>query len=161
MDIRKVIRKIIKESDEELQGLQMDFGDPDKARRGIIALSKGIIPPSDVKVKFLLGSQEPDESGSYTKEGEVELLYNFEGVKYDTIVSITADYYFSQARFKGDYWQPEDPDDYEAEGINFNDEEIIIGDDERNDYEFNVSELGPNFTRDLEEFLLDYWDPQD
>jgi len=161
MDIRKVIRKIIKESVEELQGLQMDFGDPDKAKRGIIALSKGIISPKDIKVDFNLGSEDPYETGNYTQEGEVELVYQFEGVTYDTIVQITADFYFTEASFKGDYMQPEDPDEYEAEEVNYDEDEIIIGDEEKNEYDIQVSDLGPNFKRDFEKFLFDYYDPQD
>jgi hypothetical protein len=161
MDIRQVIRKIIKESEEESEKLQMEFGDIEKAKRGIIALSKGIIPSSDYKVKFSLGSQDPYETGSYSQEGEVELNYSFEGVKYDTIISITADFYFKQADFQGDYWQPADEDEYEAEEIFYDEDEIIIGDEERNEYDIQVSDLGPNFKRDLEKFLFDYYDPQD
>ena len=44
-NLRKIIRDLIKEESD----LQMDFGDKDKARRGLIALSKGLIPSNEIE----------------------------------------------------------------------------------------------------------------
>ena len=156
-NIRKLIKKLIKEEIE----LQTDFGNPDKAKRSIIAFSKGLISKSDFKVKFLLISVDPEETGTYYQEGQVEIEYLFEGTKYNTILEIEGEFYFTEASFKGDYWQPEDPNEYEAVDLQLKQEDITISDEERNDYEFLFSNLGPNFGKELSEFLLDYYDPED
>lgn len=157
--IRKIIRDILRENESE--DFQTDFGDKDKARRGLIALSKGLVPSEDIKrLKGYLGEAYRDEDGHYSEDGEVEIEYVFEGVKYDIIMAITGEYYYKQG-WGGDYMQPPDEDTYEDEDIILNDEDFILGDEERNEYEFKLNELGSTFKKDMENFLVDYYDASD
>lgn len=160
MDLRKIVRQIIKEEIES-QELQSEFGDKDKARRGLIALSKDLIPDGDIKnLKGSLNPEYPEESGHYSEDGEVEITYNFEGSTYTIIMSITGDYYYKEG-FGGDYWQPPDEGEWSDEEIHLNDDEFIVGDEEDNEYEFDIKELGPKFGIDMEKFLLGYYDASD
>ncbi|MCE2742333.1 MAG: hypothetical protein LW701_01955 [Fluviicola sp.] len=159
MDLRKIVRQIIKE-EAESQELQTDFGDKDKARRALIALSKGLIPDQEIKVQGSLSPEYPDESGHYSEDGEVEIEYSFEGSKYLLILSITGDYYYKEG-FGGDYWQPPDEGEWSDEDITLNDDEFSVGDQDDNEYNFNVDELGSTFKRDMEKFLLGFYDAMD
>ena len=152
--LRKIIRDLIKEESD----LQMDFGDKDKARRGLIALSKGLITYNDIKkIKGDLDEAYRDEDGHYDENGEVEIEYFFEGTKYDIIIDIIGSYYY-KAGWEGDYNNPPDHDTFEDEEITVDDDDFILGDDERNEYEFHASELGPSFYQDLGSFLVNYYD---
>jgi hypothetical protein len=153
-NLRKIIRDLIKEESD----LQMDFGDKDKARRGLIALSKGLIPSNEIKrIKGNLDETDRDEDGHYDEAGEVEIEYVFEHTKYDIAIAITGSYYY-KAGWGGDYNNPPDHDTFEDEEITVDDDDFILGDDERNEYEFHASELGPSFHKDMESFLVDYYD---
>lgn len=154
--LRKIIRDLIKEESE----LQMDFGDKDKARRALIALSKGIIPANDTKIDGRLSEAYRDEDSHFSEDGEVEIEFHFEGVKFNIILNITGSYYYKRG-WGGDYMQPPDEDTYEDEEITLNDDEIIINDQEDHEYEFNITDLGPSFSRDLENYLLGYYDASD
>jgi len=153
-NLRKIIRDLIKEESD----LQMDFGDKDKARRGLIALSKGLIPSNEIKrIKGNLDETYRDEDGHYDEAGEVEIEYVFEHTKYDIVIAITGSYYY-KAGWGGDYNNPPDHDTFEDEEITVDDDDFVLGDDERNEYEFHASELGPSFHKDMESFLVDYYD---
>jgi len=161
MDIRKIIRDIIKEE------YQTEFGDKDKARRGLIALSKGLITGDHLKyLKGSLGDADLDETGSKSSDGEVEIFYIFEDVEYSVTLNVTGEFYFTKG--SSGHWgssiddsQAPDPDDYEDEEVLLNDEEIILSDDDDNEFEFHVSELGPDFVKNMEEFLTNYYDAYD
>jgi hypothetical protein len=151
--LRKIIRDLIKEESD----LQMDFGDKDKARRALIALSKNQIPANDRKVDGRLSDAYRDEDGHYDEDGDIEIEFYFEGIKFNTIINVTGSYYYKKG-WGGDYMQPPDEDMYEDEEITINDDEITVGDDDDHEYDFNNSELGPNFQKDMESFLLNYYD---
>lgn len=156
----KKIRQIIKEE----MDLQADFGDSDKARRGIIALSKGLIPNKDLKViDFQFGSIEPEETGSYDQEGEIDIKYVFEGTVFKVNIYASGEFYYTynDASFKGSYDSPPDPgeEEIEPENIYYDEDEIEVIDDQGNKFEFNVSDLTPTFKKDLGRFLFDYYDP--
>jgi len=161
--LRKIIRDLIKEESD----LQMDFGDKDKARRGLIALSKGLITGDHLKyLKSSLDDVDLDETGSKSSDGEVEIFYVFEDVEYNVDINVTGEFYFTKG--SSGHWgssiddsQAPDPDDYEDEEVLLNDEEIILSDDDDNEYEFHVSELGPDFVKNMEEFLTNYYDAYD
>lgn len=154
-NLRKIIRQIIKEESE----FQNDFGDKENARKALISLSKGLIPISDIiTLNSNLSNNFPEESGSYSQDGEVEIIFNFEGVKYDVIFNVEGSYYYREG-WGGDYMQPADPGEYSDEEITFNEDEIIVGDQNDNEYEFSINELGSNFRNDLEKFLVDFYNP--
>lgn len=155
-NLRNIIRQIIKEESE----FQTDFGDKEKAKKALISLSKGLIPINDISTLHgkLSDDFPEEESGSYTQEGEIEIIFNFEGEKYTTIFDIEGSYYYREG-WGGDYMQPADPGEYSDEEVNFYADEIMISDQDDNEYDFTISEFGPNFRTDLEKFLIDFYDP--
>lgn len=154
--LRKIIRDLIKEESE----LQMDFGDKDKARRALIALSKDIIPANDISISGTLGEAPRDEDGHFSEEGEVEIEFNFEGTKFNTIIDLIGSYYYKEG-WGGDYYNPPDSDSFEDEEIDVQNDDFIVSDNDDHEYEFNISELGPTFRKDMNSFLLDYYDASD
>lgn len=155
-NLRKIIRQIIKEESE----FQTDFGDREKAKKALISLSKGLIPLNDISTLHgkLSDDFPEEESGSYSQDGEVEIIFNFEGIKYSVIFDVEGSYYYREG-WGGDYMQPADPGDYSDEKINFNEDEILVGDQDNNEYEFSINDLGSNFRTDLEKFLIDFYNP--
>ena len=151
--LRKIIRELIKEESD----LQMDFGDKDKARRALIALSKNQIPKNDRKIDGRLGEVYRDEDGHYSEDGEIEIEFYFEGTRFNTIIEVVGSYYYKKG-WGGDYMQPPDEDTYEDEEIELTNDDITIGDDDDHEYDFNNSELGQSFQKDMESFLVNYYD---
>lgn len=155
MNIRNIIRKIIMES----ENLQMDFGDPDKAKRAIIALSKGLIPKSDIDYfKGRLSPNEPEETGHFTQEGEVEISFTFEGTRYSYLTEVTGEFYYTY--HEEDYFTS-GSSEVDDETISIPDTALSFGDFEQNEFNFELSELPASFKEDMENYLLGYYDPYD
>lgn len=168
-ELIKLVKRIIDKQDninlnrlKESSEFGMNFKDTnnkDVAKRSLIALSKGHIRNNKIKIDGRLRDAHRDENGHYSEDGDVEIQYYFEGIKFDLVLNVTGSYYYEKG-WGGDYMQPPDHDTYQNEEIVLNDDEIIVNDENDYEYKFDISELGFKFSRNMEDFLLDYYNPE-
>lgn len=139
--------------------------DPEMARAALISLASGDDSVYDVKIRGQLS--EPDyEEGWNSSDGEVEISWSVRSRAYDTIIEVNGSFYLekgSPGRWGSSIDDSEPPEDDTASRseITINDKTILVGDQFGNEYEFNMEDLGKKFVKDLEDFLLDGYDPID
>lgn len=177
--IRKIINEMIHDVYEYDEHDEYDEYDIDKdheeikAKKALIALSKGRIPKDKIQVSGgNLSGANFDKEGHTSSSGEVEVRWKYGELdgnvngdtEYDAIFNVKGSFYL----IKGDdgYWgssmetsSPPEPDDHRDDKMELLDQEIIIGDDQKNQYDFKVYELGSTFKEDMENFFLSRYSP--
>lgn len=154
--MREFIKNIIKEEIEL-------SGDKEKAKQAIIAFSRNLIPKNQINIKFELSTPDYDEGYNET-EGVILIKLSFEGEIYEVDFSVIASFYASGG-YGGDFLGPIDtarapePQEIEDKHISIEDSEIIIYDQEENEYNFLVSEFEPNLIKGIERILTQYYQP--
>jgi hypothetical protein len=168
MEIRKEIQKIIREifQNEEVSSDEMAL--IEKAKAAVTALANNKIKDEDILE--MDGKMYGDDyrEGENSTEGEVFVKWKYEDKVYDTIFMVSGTYDL----IKGDegYWgssiddsRAPEPDEVVdgSESINLEDTEVIISDEERNEYDFRLADLEPDFRVKLEKFLTKRYDAGD
>ncbi len=159
MDIRKIIKKVIKEE------FQTSFGDKGKAKLALIALSNGVIGESQIEeLHGDLSGADLSSSGYKTSEGDVTLFFNFEGTTYGSTLEVVGGFYITKGDngrigYSIDHSQAPEPDDYSMQEVKLRGDSLTLVDEDSNEYEFSFKELGTNVVEGVEKFLSVRYDP--
>lgn len=168
MEIRNQIRKIIREIFENEEVSSGEMAEIEKARMAVTKLAKGEIKEEDILELDGKMHGEDYEEGQNSTSGEVFVKWRYDDKVFNTIFELSGSYYL----IKGDegYWgssiddsRAPEPDEIEdgSEEIYLEDSEVILGDEEDNEYDFRLADLEPAFKANLEKFLTSRYDAGD
>lgn len=168
MEIRNQIRKIIREIFENEEVSSGEMAEIEKARMAVTKLAKGEIKEEDILEVDGGMYQEDYSEGQNSAEGEIFIKWKYDGKVYDTMFNVTG--YYDLIKGDEGYWgssiddsRAPEPDEIRdgSEEVYLNDTEIILGDEERNEYDFRLADLEPSFKANLEKFLTGRYDAGD
>jgi len=154
--LRQVIKKILKEEIEL-------SGDKNEAKQALIAFSRNLIPNSNIKVTPELSSSDYEDGYNET-DGIFIVKILFEGNTYEFDFNVTASFY-TIGGYDGDFAGPIDtarapePQSLEDEQITIDSDEIIMYDQEQNEYIFSFEEFDKDFRIRIGKILTQYYNP--
>lgn len=168
MSIRNQIRNLIREIFENEEASSSEMVEIQKAKEAVTKLAFGEISDEDIlEMDGKMYGEDYDE-GENSTEGEVFVKWRHEGKIYDTIFAVSGTFDL----IKGDegYWgssiddsRAPEPDEIRdgSERVYLEDTEVIVSDEERNEYDFRLADLNPEFKKKLERFLTKRYDAGD
>lgn len=167
--IRRIISEMIESYFDDPHDFDEENANKDwdelNAKKALIALSKGQVPNNKIKVlSGSLSGADFDEEGHTSSDGQVEIQWEYNDTEYTANFNIEGSFTLikgSEGRWGSsvDDSEAPEPDDHKDEEIELLDDEIVFGDDQDNEYEFKLYELGDSFKKDMEYFFLQRYDP--